>query len=125
MARNRTPSNVVALRGGYKKNPQRKRKGEPLPTAGIGAPPKHLTERQRAIWDEVVSICPPGVLGNSDRIALETLVRLIERDRHKRAEFKAAERTQMISLLSRFGMTPADRSRINVPRTPEKGNPFD
>jgi hypothetical protein len=123
MARPRKPTNVLELKGAFKKDPQRKRPSEPVPTGGIGPAPSALPAKLRVIWDEVVAICPPGVLGNSDRIALEALVRLLNEFRTDYAEFSGARMSQLVSLMGRFGLTPSDRSKIVVPKGKEK-NPF-
>lgn len=123
MARPRKPTNVIELKGGFKKNPQRKRPDEPVPTAGIGPAPAALKPAHKAIWDEIVAICPPGVLGNSDRIALEALVRLLHDFRTNFDEFPGSRMSQLVSLMGRFGLTPSDRSKVIVPKAKGK-NPF-
>lgn len=125
MARPRTPTALHEIRGTGKKHPERmaERRDEPVPTAGIG-PAKGLDPQQAEAWDEIVSLCPPGVLGNSDRIALEMTVRLLVQFRNDPDEFPASRMGHLISLLSRFGLTPADRSKISVPKGNGK-NPFD
>ena len=124
MARPRKPTNVLQMKGAFKKNPGRKRASEPVPTGGIGPAPEALSKRQRTIWDEIVAICPPGVLGNTDRIALEALVRLLEEFRHNYVEFPGSRMSQLVSLMGRFGLTPSDRSKIIVPKGKGK-NPFE
>jgi hypothetical protein len=70
MGRPRKPTAVLELTGAFRKNPQRKRT-EP-PTAGpLGDPPEHFTAEQAAVWHELASICPPGVLMRSDRVVVE------------------------------------------------------
>jgi hypothetical protein len=65
-----------------------------------------------------------GVLGEADRLALETLCRLVVEMRTDFKEMTAAKLTQMSNLLGRFGMTPSDRTKIVVPKG-EKKNPFE
>lgn len=124
MARNRTPSNVLEMSGAHKRHPERKRKHEPVPKAGIGPAPAAWDENLRKAWDEVVAITPAGVLGDSDRIALEVLVRLLVEYRENPKSFTTSRLTPLVSLLSRFGLTPADRTRISVP-SGKGGNEFD
>jgi hypothetical protein len=50
----------------------------------------------------------------SDRNAFELMVRLTHMMRMEIILMKAADRSALISLWSRFGMTPADRSRVSV-----------
>lgn len=123
MARPRTPTNILELKGAFKKNPQRARKAEPVPTGGIGPAPKRMTKRQQEAWDEVVTNCPAGVMGNSDRIALEVVVVRIAAYQDSTELPPVQEATFIFNALGRFGMTPSDRSKIIVPKGKEK-NPF-
>ena len=123
----KTPTNVLELRGSFKRHPERRaaRANEPEPTGSIGEPPEHLKPAEQAVWREVVDINPPGVLANSDRIVLELISCLL-------AEFRANGLTNMTdgklsrlcALLGQLGMTPADRARITVIEKPTKRNPF-
>jgi hypothetical protein len=120
MTRNKTPSNIIQMRGGYKKHPERRNRREPVPSAGIGKAPETFGTKFSDVWDEVVAICPGGVLGNSDRIALEILVKLLIEFRTDPTSVKGGRLTQLNSMLSKFGFTPSDRTRIAVPAG--KGN---
>lgn len=114
MGRNRTPSKILELRGAFNKHPDRRRGGEPKPKADIGPAPAHLNEAQAALWDEMVGIALPGVLGDADRWMLEIAVCLMADYRQQPETFTAARVTQLISCLSRLGMTPADRSKVSA-----------
>lgn len=121
MARHPTPTKIHQLRGSDKKNPQRfrGRENEPQPQGGIGPAPDHLSEPEQKIWDEVVDLMPPGVLGDTDRLALEQMVRLVYESRYGE-EFNAAKGTQLMGYFGRFGMTPSDRAKISVPKGDKK-----
>ena len=114
MARPRKPTAVLTLVGALKKNPQRKRKNEPKPTAGIGKFTEGSTDISE-IWNEVVSQVASGVLTISDRLALELVCRLIAEIRLKPDEISVGKVTALCNLLGRFGLTPADRSKVTVP----------
>lgn len=114
MARPRTPTNVLELRGAYTKNPQRKRKAEPKPVAGIGRFTEGPTEISE-IWDEVVAQTVPGVMTISDRVALEIVCRLLSDLRTKPDDISVGKVTALCNLLGRFGLTPADRSKVTIP----------
>lgn len=114
MARPRTPTNVLELRGAYVKNPQRKRKAEPKPTAGIGLFSEGPTDLA-AIWNEVVAQTVPGVMTVSDRLALELVCRLLAEIRQHPGELSVGKVTALCNLLGRFGLTPADRSKVAAP----------
>lgn len=113
MSRPRTPSNVLELKGAFEKNPNRRRE-DPKVEAGLGEPPDYLEDAERAVWAEIEQSAPEGVLSRADRIAVEMLVDLIVRFR-ARQPLKAAERNHMLNLLSRLGMTAADRSKVAKP----------
>jgi len=124
MARPRKPTNIIKLQGGYKDHPARlkEREGEPENVNPIGGPPSILGEQECGVWAELVKMSIPGVLGEADRMALEVLSRLIVKFRE--GEATGPELSQITKLLSQFGMTPADRSKINIPGKKKK-NAFD
>ena len=129
MARNRTPSNVLELRGAFDKNPQRRRE-EPEVDPEIGQPPEHFDEARCAAWAELIDMAPEGVLTKADRIAVEMLADLMVRYRASMRpdgeKFTSADRRDLMALLARFGMTAADRSRVAAPKDKdETGNLFD
>src|SRR5688572_24240769 len=55
VARPRTPTAVLELKGAFKKDPKRKkaREGEPVVEAPIGVPPKHIGEVAKSVWRRV------------------------------------------------------------------------
>lgn len=114
MARPRTPTNVLELRGAFKKDPQRKRKNEPKPTGEIGAHSLGTTNPSE-IWDELVAACAPNVLTVSDRIALEIAVEYMSQFRKDPANYSNERVRLLISLLAKFGMTPSDRAKLSIP----------
>ena len=123
MARPRKPTAVLELKGAFNKDPQRQRDAEPVPTDDIGDPPTapNFTAEHCKAWHEVVSIAPPGVLFNSDRLALEMFVCLLVEFRGNPNGFHQAKLGRLESLCGKFGMTPSDRSKIIVaPREPGK-----
>lgn len=118
------PTALRELHGTADRNKQRNNPNEPVPTRGIGPAPEHLPAAMHAIWDEVVGAMYAGVLGEADRLALEAMVRLVYLMRTDFDEMTAAQLNQLTGLLARFGMTPADRTKIVVPKG-EKKNPFE
>lgn len=119
MARPRTPTAELEAKGSFLKHPERKREGsEALEAAPLLEHPReNLDPRLKEVWYEVKGYLAPGVLKLSDAPAFESLVRLIYADR--RMWIASAERSQMIQLLSRFGMTPSDRSKVTVETSKE------
>lgn len=120
MARPRKPTAVLNITGAFAKNPNRKRPGEPKPTGGIG-PYRPLTEgslEPAKIWDELVGMCAPGVLTNSDRAAMEIAVEYLRQFRVDPIHCSAERVKTLIALLARFGMTPSDRAKLSLPEPP-------
>lgn len=123
MARPRHPTALHDIKGSYTKDPQRRNRGEPRPKAGIGPAPEWMPESERKIWDELVGIVPPGVLGDSDRWAVERAVHLMYVARYNPDKFSGNREGHLLAYLSRMGMTPSDRSKITVSGTDDKENP--
>jgi hypothetical protein len=109
---------VHLMSGAAAKNPQRftQRKPAPKPAAKLGLPPKHLTPDEKRAWKELASITPAGVLTIADRIAVEVCSRLLVRFRSGDLT-KVSEIACLLSLLARFGMTPADRNKVQSEET--------
>jgi phage terminase small subunit len=120
MGRNRTPSSVLELTGSFKKHPDRKkaRASEPAAIGPLGLPPTRLDAELKKIWYEITDMIPAGVLAKSDRLAIEIACRLTRKV--FRDEINGAELSTLNSLLARLGMTPADRSKVSVPKQAEE-----
>lgn len=118
------PTAVRKLHGTANRNKQRNNPNEPIVKRGIGPAPFHFEEDKALIWDEVVRIMYKGVLAETDRIALEVLVVLIWEFRTMPQQFTAAKLNQLNSFLSKFGMTPSDRTKISIPKG-KKGSRFE
>jgi phage terminase small subunit len=120
MARPRTPTAVLELRGSFKTHPSRKRPDEPRPTGKLGDPPPHLGEAALAAWHEIVGMAPPGVLTSADRWAVEIAAGLM-------AQFRAGDLLpagvgHLRGILGRMGLTPADRAGLNIPQPKPTGS---
>ena len=126
MPQPRVPTNILKLRGADKKNPKRmKNRGtEPNPKGPLGSPPRHLDGLQKKCWRELVKIAPAGVFANCDRWAVEIACVLMAEFRAAPQMMSGARLSRLDSLLGRFGIVPADRSRVSVP-VPKEKNPFD
>ena len=129
MPRPRTPTSILEARGAYVTHPERRaeRVNEPQPTAPLGAAPDHLTKEQKKIWRELVRIAPPGVLANCDRWIVERCVQLVAKMRA--GNLMALEGSQLITCLSKLGMTPVERSKVSpvlqTPQSATQTNPED
>jgi len=123
MGAQKKPQALRELHGTANRNKHRDNQEQPEVTRGIGPPSNRLTAEQKEIWDEIVGQMYAGVLAEGDRLALELLCRLVLEMRNNFEEMNASKITQLVGLLSRFGMTPSDRTKIIVPKK-EESNPF-
>lgn len=129
--RPRTPTNVLHLRGAFKKHPERRaeRENEPQPKAGIGVAPAWFQADEKRAWKYIVGIAPEGVLGDSDRAYLEIAARLLAYTRRVSVEeMEQAKVNRLETMLSKLGLNPSDRSRVKVggrQLTKRAGNAFD
>jgi len=115
---NHKPTAVQDAKGYYQAHPERKRPAEPTTSEPLGPPPERLSADLKTLWHELAAEVLPGVAKQSDRTAFELLVKLTLRMRNDELR-NSAEMTQMISLLGRFALTPADRSKVVV-STPQQ-----
>ena len=124
MARPRTPTRILDARGSFKKNPDRKRDGEPEVTDPIGAAPGCLSPDEVVAWNDIVAGAPIGVLTSADALAVETAAGLLAELRSDRVVFAAGKHSRLQSYFGQFGMTPADRAKLSIEK-PSEPNPFD
>ena|ERR1700693_1512501 len=119
MGLNRTPTAILESRGSFinHKNRRDARAGEPVVTKKLGSPPKTFTGEQKKIWREFAKIVPAGVATYADRWAVEIVVCAMAKLRA--GNISGAETGRLTSLLSRFGLTPADRSRVVATLAPK------
>ena len=116
MARPRTPTKVLEMRGSYKRNPNRRRE-EPDVSGPLGDPPAYFSGAELAAWNEIASGAPRDVLTGSDHITVELAARLLADSRVNWVVFTAAKLARLEAMLGKFGMSPADRPMYAWPRT--------
>jgi hypothetical protein len=120
MGRNRKPKAVAERDGSFEKHPERKAnyENEPKPGGPLGAPPAMFDAesftgaRLLAIWNEIVSQAPPGVLTSADRLHVEMTCRIIYRIRYQTP--KSGDFNSLREFLSKMAMNPADRPKVQV-----------
>lgn len=119
MARPRIPTKILEMRGSFKKDPQRQtaRANEPTDLPLPGDPHSTLTDDQKKAWAYILERCPAGVLRQSDEIALEACARLYAEMRVGTIDRTGTK--QLMDILSKFGMTPSDRSRVSAGDKPK------
>ena len=124
MPRPRKPTAIKEQSGAFKKDPQRRPQAEPVPDGELPPAPDYLNEFEKEIWIEFVAVIPQGVAFNSDQHLVESAVRGIAKMRKTPTmDLKMSDLQALGNLLSKMGMTPADRSRVNIVDKP-KANPF-
>lgn len=114
MGRPRTPTAILEARGAFRANPKRRkdRLNEVQPEGELGPAPRSLGPRQKKLWNELAEIIPSGVAFACDRWTLEIAAKLMEKER--RDAINTVERGQLITCLSKMGMTPSDRSKVQA-----------
>jgi phage terminase small subunit len=125
VARPRTPSNVLELRGAFRKHPERRRKD--APGAGVlnHEPPEELGGAAARAWRFLVERLPQAALSSSDEVAIAQAARLMAAIwaldslggalNRQYASLSAELRQWLIQL----GMTPQARTKLPV-RDPDK-----
>ena len=101
----------------------KKRENEPENVNPLGEPPEFISEDEKKFWRVIEKESIPGVLGEADRQAVAIAAKLLAIC-HSEDGASSAQINQLTKLLSQFGMTPADRSKISIPKTKDK-NRFD
>lgn len=125
MARTRTPTNVLKLRGADKVHPERmaERANEPEAVGDIGEPADNLNEHQKACWHDLVNRCHAGVLCAADAPFMEYAAKVWSQIRLAE-EIDPKLGIRFETICARLGMTPADRSKVQVVKPKENENPF-
>lgn len=121
MSRPRKPSNILELKGAFRKNPLRKRVDCP----GVGlfdaSPPQHLQQDCVRAWNEVVKRVPTDALTKTDELAVEICATLLANWWLTRDMDVLKELRQWFAQL---GMTPVARTKMPPPPKRPAGNPF-
>lgn len=149
MGRPRTPTSILALKGAFRKNPNRKRPDEPKESRPLGDPPGRIPANCIPYWQEIVDMVSGGVLTYRDRWAVEIAARMMEKFSRQtdaqtilelaregelsaedikalasREAISASEINLLNRMLAAMGMTPADRSKLSVPVNEKPANRF-
>lgn len=122
MARPRTASNILELKGAFKRNPSRKREREHEPEAegDIGPAPEWFSNGARQCWDEIVGLCHRGTLCKADRLIVEHAAHLLELLRTANWIAHPSLLIRFEAALGKLGLTPADRSKVKAKLAPPK-----
>jgi hypothetical protein len=113
LARPRTPTAVLELRGAFLNHPSRlnDRKYEPIITTPLPEPPRRLPKPVRLMWVEMGS---HGFwLTSADQFLVEIAATLMAR--YRTDTLKSADTSLLIGVLNKIGFSPAERRKLNLP----------
>ena len=125
MARPRKPARLLELKGAFAKDPQRRRDPEPQPNEPLGDAPGHLDAGTQAIWAEIASVLPAGVVGNADRLLVEMCSCLVGEFRRSPLKMQTSRMALLRSCLASLGMSPCDRAKLSIPERKNTTDPWD
>jgi hypothetical protein len=113
LARPRTPTAVLELRGAFKNHPSRlkDRKNEPIILTGLPEPPQRLPKPVRSMWLEMRSSA--FWLTSADQFLLE--IAAVMMARYRVDELRSADISMLIGLLNKIGFSPTERRKLNLP----------
>lgn len=119
MAAHRKPTRLLELEGSLTKHRSRyaARANEPQPEGQLGPAPSYLSDKEKKVWREFRRIA--FWLTDADRSLTEIACRLTAKTRSNEP-MKASEYSMLLACLSKLGMTPTERSKIQAP--PPKKN---
>jgi phage terminase small subunit len=127
MARPRTATQILELKGAFKKHPERKRDRANEPKHSDPFPkqaPKYLTDEQKKTWRQLVKQVPAGVLSGADITAVELPAILLAEFRTNPLDMPTSRIALMSTLLGKLGLNPSDRTKLSIP-APKKRNQFE
>lgn len=122
MARPRTPSNVLELRGAFKKHPARRRKDPDGTAPFCENPPAHLPQEALPAWRYLVARLPRIALYNCDEIAVEMAARQLA------IYWLTSDSNVLKELrqwLAKLGMFPVDRAKLPSKEPEAPASEFD
>jgi len=123
MGRKRKSTTVLELSGAFRKNPARRRDGEPEGNGPLSSAPDDLTEQERAAWRMLCERAPVGVLTDSDWPLVVMAAKLFSEFMSDSAGFNAARLTRLHRVLADLGMSPPGRGSLSIPQK-KADNPF-
>lgn len=128
------PTSMHKLHGTYRKDRHKGRADEGTQFEGAPVKPRGMTQEEQKVWKRIIDCLPRSVLASADAMELEAACKwwvrheqLLKLSKRYASDFDTAEKLERRAakawgitdrILSRFGMTPADRTKI---RTPKKG----
>jgi hypothetical protein len=126
MARPRTPSNVLELRGSFKTHPERRREDAEGAAPWSDEPPEHLTGPEIAAWREVVASLPKVAVSSSERFGIAQMARLwatLKTTHPSSPDFKKLD-DSFRQWAIQMGMTLQARTKLGTSGDKSEGNKF-
>lgn len=121
MGRPKTPSNVLELRGSFKKNPHRTRKDAEGAGEFNAEPPTHMPQEAVPAWNWLVERLPRVTLYNTDEVSVEIAARLLARYWLTQ---EVSTLKELRAWLMELGFSPKARTNL-PPAAQESDNPFE
>lgn len=122
MARPKTPLTLLSPQSIRKHRGRvEARLAAPKPRGTLGYASKWLSPKEHRIWAQLVKNSP-AILGESDRCLLEIACTL--KARLELGTIDNPQRMQLIAVLGKLGMTPADRRPAEVQKEPDEWADF-
>ena len=136
MARPSLPREIQELKGAHLHDPQRYKNKVPKSKLPCGLPPEAMCEEAKACWFEISTKAVEGVLTFADTIMLELASDLLAEYRFVRSiplaervadkiRFPSTDKTILIGLLARFGMSPSDRTKLDIAPPKDDADDFE
>ena len=115
MARPRTATKILELKGAHKKDPNRSRPNEP---EGQGlfpqCAPEHLNSDQVRYWNEIKNLVPAGVLTGSDVLQVEICTYLLEQIREEYGRVSVSLIARFTTEINKLGLDPSGRAKLAI-----------
>lgn len=120
--RPRKPTAHLELVGAFKKNPDRKREGEPVSDESA-VPHENLSKEGKKAFAFLVDTAVPGVLQKMDSAYLALTAEMLGAIWYGEGAASGADIKRAADMLVRLGMTPTERSKVVVAKK-DKPNVF-
>ena len=114
MSNHSQPNEIARLKGETKRRPGRYKNNVPKSRLPCGNPPKTMSDEAQSCWFELSAKAVEGVLTYADTIMLELASNLLAEYRESPVEFPIGKYTHLIGVLARFGMSPSDRTKLDI-----------
>lgn len=126
MARPRTPSNILELRGAFDKHPERRREDAPGAGPFDPEPPAGLTDDEIAAWRVIVAALPQVSLTATERPGITQMARIwaaLQKTNPASQDFKRLD-DSFRQWAVQMGLTLQARTKLGTSGKTDKPNRF-